>query len=147
MYPKAQSWDHFCLTHICDSYFDIRDLENASSADFNAAPYTCLPDMFPILKKLEKSIKSMFVWFSKSFLKANAEKCHLIASSKILVGTQISTIKATSESRVKLFGIYKDNRLNFDYHISLLYQKASKNLHALARIFKYLETSKHRDLV
>ena len=130
-----------------DFFFDIRDLENASSANFNAAPYTCLPDMIPILEKLEKSIKSVFVWFSKSFLEANAEKCHLIASSKILVGVQISTIKATSESRVKLFGIYKDNRLNFDYHINLLCQKASKNLHALARIFKYLETPKCRDLV
>ena len=40
-----------------------------------------------------------------------------------------------------------DNRLNFDYHVSQLCKKASKKLHALARIFKYVETSKHRVFV
>ena len=47
----------------------------------------------------------MFDWFSGNFLKANADKRHLIASSKVPVeGTryqfQISNIKVTSESRV-----------------------------------------------
>ena len=41
--------------------------------------------MILILEKLEKGIQSMFDWFSKNFLKANADKCHLIPSSKIPV--------------------------------------------------------------
>ena len=53
----------------------------------------------------------------------------------------------TSESRVKSLGIHIDDRLNFDYHISQLSKKASKKLHALGRIFKYVETSKRRFLV
>ena len=89
----------------------------------------------------------MFDWFSENFLKANADKCHLIASSKVPVDIQISDIKVTSESRVKLLGIHIDNRLNFDYHVSQLCKKASKKLHALAGIFKYVETSKRRVLV
>ena len=89
----------------------------------------------------------MFDWFSENFLKANADKCHLIASSKVPVDIQISDIKVTSESRVKLLGIHLDNRLNFDYHVSQLCKKASKKLHALAGIFKYVETSKRRVLV
>ena len=89
----------------------------------------------------------MFDWFSENFLKANAGKCHLIASSKVPVDIQISDIKVTSESRVKLLGIHIDNRLNFDYHVSQLCKKASKKLHALAAIFKYVETSKRRVLV
>ena len=44
-------------------------------------------------------------------------------------------------------GIHIDNRLNFDYHVSQFCKKASKKLHALARIFKYIETSKRRVLV
>ena len=44
-------------------------------------------------------------------------------------------------------GIYIDNRLNLDYHISQLCKKASKKLHVLARIFKYVETSKRRVLI
>ena len=74
-------------------------------------------------------------------------KCHLIASSKVPVDIQISDIKVTSEFRVKLLSIHIDSRLNFDYHVIQFCKKASKKLHALARIFKYVETSKRRVLV
>ena len=50
----------------------------------------------------------MFDWFSENFLKANSDKCHLIASSKGQVDIQIFDIKVTSEFRVKLFGIHID---------------------------------------
>ena len=71
----------------------------------------------------------------------------MIASSKVPVDIQISNIKVTSKSRVKLLGIHIDNRLNFDYHVSQLCKKASKKLDALARIFKYAETSMPRVLL
>ena len=77
----------------------------------------------------------MFYYFSENFLKANADKCHLIASSKVQVDIQISDIKVTSKPRVKPLGTRIDHRLNFDYHVSQLCKKASKKLHALARIF------------
>ena len=32
-----------------------------------------------------------------------------------------------SEEKAKLLGVYIDNRLNFDYHISQLCKKARKN--------------------
>ena len=57
---------------------------------------------------------------------------------KVLINIQMSDIKVTSESRVKLLVIYIDNRLNFDYRVSQLCKKASKELHALARIFNPL---------
>ena len=75
--------------YICDLFFEVRDLEYASFAD-DTTPYSCLPEMIPILEKLEKSIQSMFDWFSENFLKANADKCHSIASSKVPVDIQIS---------------------------------------------------------
>ena len=34
--------------------------------------YICLPEMIPILEKVEKGIQSMLVWFSENFFKANA---------------------------------------------------------------------------
>ena len=73
----------------------VRDLENASFVD-DTTPYTCLPEMIHILEKLEKGIQSMFDWFSENILKAIADICHLIASSKVPVDTQISDIKVTS---------------------------------------------------
>ena len=45
------------------------------------------------------------------------------------------------------FGIYIDNRLCFDYHVSQLSKKVSKKLQVLARKFKCVETSKRRILL
>ena len=81
-------------------------------------------------------------WISENLLKSNADECHSIASSKVPIDIQISNIKVISESSFKLLGIYVDNSLNFDYKVSNLCKKVSKKLHALARIFKYVETSK-----
>ena len=102
--------------YICDLFFEVGDLEYASFAD-GTTPCSCLPEMIPILKKLEKGIQSMFDRYSENFLKPNTDKCRLIVSSKVLVDIQMSDIKVTSESRVKLLGIHIDNRLNFDYHL------------------------------
>ena len=49
-----------------------------------------------------------------------------------------------SEEKVKLLGIYIDNRLNFDYHISQLCKKAGKKLHALTRVFNYMNISQRK---
>ena len=68
-------------------------------------------------------------------------------SFKVPVYIQISNIKVTSESRVKLLGIHVNNRLNFGFHVSQLCEKSSKKLDALARIFKYLETSERMVLL
>ena len=89
----------------------------------------------------------MYDWFSENFLKANDDKCHLSASSEVPADIQISNLKVTSESRVKLLSFHIDSTLNFDYHASQFCKKASKKLYALARIFKYVETSKCRVLV
>ena len=80
----------------------------------------------------------------KKFLKRNADKCHLITSWKTLVGIEVSNITIISEEKVKPFGIHINNRLNFDYHISQFCKKAGKILHALTRIFKYMNISQHK---
>ena len=49
-----------------------------------------------------------------------------------------------SEEKVKLLGIHRDNRLNFDYYISQLYKNAGKRLHALTRVFKYMDISQRK---
>ena len=45
-------------------------------------------------------------------------------TSKIPVDIQMSDIEVTSESEVKLLGIFADNRLNFDYQVSQLCKQA-----------------------
>ena len=49
-----------------------------------------------------------------------------------------------SEEKVKLLGIHKGNRLNFDYHISQLFKNAGEKLHALTRVLKYMNISQRK---
>ena len=112
----------FLNAYIYDLFFEVRDSEYASFAD-DTNPYTFLSDMIPILEKFEKGIQGMSDWFSENFVKANVDKCHPIASSKVPVDIPISDSKGTSESRVKRLGIHIDNRLKFEYHVSKLCKK------------------------
>ena len=77
--------------------------------------------MRSVLGQLKGSIGKIFDWFKKVFLKGNADKCHLITSSKTPVGIEVSNITIMSEEKVELLG------LNFDYQISQLCKKAKKN--------------------
>ena len=80
--------------------------------------------------------------------KGNADKCHLITSSNTPVGIEVANMTIMSEEQVKLLGIYIDNKLNFDYHISYLCKKIKKRkrkkLYALNRVFKYIDISKRK---
>ena len=105
--------------YICDLFYDINDLDFPSFAGDNN-PYSCLPDMISVLGQLKGGFEEIFYWFQKIFFKGNAGKCHLITSSKTLVEIKMSNITIMSEQKVKLLGIYKDNRLNFDYYTSQL---------------------------
>ena len=49
-----------------------------------------------------------------------------------------------SKEKVKLLGIHVDNRLNFDYHIRQLCKKTGKKLHALTRVFRYMDISQRK---
>ena len=44
----------------------------------------------------------------------------------------------------KFLGIYIDNWLTFDYHISQLCKKTGKKLHALTRVFKFTKISQQK---
>ena len=64
----------------------------------------------------------------KDFRKGDADKYHLIN----FCGNR-------GEGKIKLLGIYINNRLNFDYHASQLCKKDGKKLHALTRVLKIYE--------
>ena len=113
-------------TYICDLFYDIDDLDFARFAHDNTA-YSCLLGMIPVLGQLKGGIDKIFDWFKKHFLKGNADKCHLITSSKTPVGIEVANMTIMSEEKVKLLGIHIDNRLNIDYHISQLCKNAGKN--------------------
>ena len=82
--------------YICYLYYDIDDLDFASFAD-DSTPYSCLSDMISVLGQLKGGIDKTFDWFKKNFLKGNADKCHLITSSKTPVGIEVANMTIMSE--------------------------------------------------
>ena len=135
---------HYYLTLTYAIFFyDIDDLDFGSFAGDNT-PYSCLSNMISVLGQLKGGIDKIFDWFKKNFLEGNADKCHLITSSKSPVGVENANMTIMSQEKVKLLGIHIDNRLNFDYHISQLCKKAGKKLHALTRVFKYMDISQRK---
>ena len=59
--------------------------------------------MISVLGQLKGGIDRIFDWFKKKILKGNADKCHLITSSKTPMGIELSNITIMSEDKVKLF--------------------------------------------
>ena len=121
-------------------------MELASFADDNT-PYTCSQELQSVLNKLQEGTKHIFNWFLANRLKSNADKCHLLTSSDSSVDINVSNVTIKNETRVKLLGVHIDNDLNFDFHVEKLCNMASKKLHALMRVCKYMETNKRRMLM
>ena len=88
----------------------------------------------------------MFHWFSTSHLVANAEKRHLLTSSKMPTYIHISNTEILNEEGVKLLGVNLEGRLNFDFHTNALLKEATKKYHALARSCNYINKKKRRTL-
>ena len=81
-----------------------------------------------------KTPKEFLNGFITTTLILNVEKSNLIVATKENLELEVSCCSIRIEDSVKLLGIYINNKLNFDYHVNQLCKKASKKLHALARI-------------
>ena len=87
-----------------------------------------------VILKLHDSL-CLLQWYESNYLKPNPDKWHLLLSDKgdndfIKIGTEI-IVNNTEE---KILGVYFDNKLNFNTHLTKLCKKASQKLHALARV-------------
>ena len=132
--------------YICDLFFEDINLDVANYAD-DTTPYSSGCDFNTILNNLQKGVEKIFEWFLENGLKANADKCHLLLSSKDHAKIEIANYPVYNIDRVKLLGVHIEGKLNFHFHISQLCKKASQKLHALARICKYMDTNKRRMLM
>ena len=97
--------------------------------------------------ELQENTERIFIWFDNNNLISNAEKSNLMVSSKKNLEIQVSCCSIRNEDSVKLLGIHLNNDLNFNYHVNQLCKKASKKLHGLTRIAKYMDINKRRLIV
>ena len=118
---------------LCDLFLFVEEADIMSYADDNT-PYVCSENIDVTLEKLEEVGKVLFEWFSNNFLKANADKCHLILSTDEPFSINIDNEVIKNSNNKKLLGINLNNRLGFDTHVANICNRVSKKLHALARI-------------
>ena len=102
--------------YICDLFIENSDIDIANYADDNT-PYACSSDLHSVIFKLQKNTERIFRWFYKSNLISNAEKSHLLVSTKKNLEIQVSSCSIRNEDSVKLLGIHLNNDLNFDHHV------------------------------
>ena len=121
---------------ILPSYADIAKTPHCASHDIQTAIYT-----------LQVSSATLFDWFSKNSMKANAYKCHLLLSENIKHVACINHIQIETNTSEKLLGVTIDCDLKFDIHVNSLCKKATQKLNALARISGYMDSSKKRTVM
>ena len=92
------------------------------------------------LQEFSKKLK----WFVDNQMKANEDKCHLIASTNELSEIQIGDFTIKNSASEKLLGVNIDSKLNFDCHVNHLCNKANKKLRALARVTSYMTLEKKK---
>ena len=132
--------------YICDICFDIIECDIASYADDNT-PYNSGFNLDNVISNLEKSINSLLNWFRENYMKANADKCHLLVSSDESCTAKIEDFSIKNSTEKKLSGLKLDSNLSFESHITSLCKKASQKLHALARISHYMDLNKRMNLM
>ena len=121
--------------------------EIASYADDNN-PYTCRKDPDLVVEKLKEDSNILLKWVNDNALKANPDKFHLLLNSsddKIYI--DVDNHRIYNSPHEKLLGIYIDNKLSFDEHVTRLCKKASQKLHALARVSSYMTTEQRRKIM
>ena len=83
-------------------------------------------------------------WFDFNLMQANPEKFHAILLGKRgHAGCEDFTVRGNTikcEDSVKLLGVTFDYLLNFNSHVSNICKKAAKQINALLRLSKYLNT-------
>ena len=132
--------------YICDTFYDNTDCDIVSYADDNT-PYRSSFSLDKVINKLETCTNILFKWFHENHMKANADKCHLLVTTKRVVSANIAEFVINNSKEEKPLGIKIDTKLSFENHVSSLCKKASQKLHALARIVNCMDLSKRKCLM
>ena len=112
---------------LADLFFRLNNTEIANYAD-GTTPYAVSDNIDGLIASLKKSSKDLLKWCDDNLMKSNTDKCHLLVSSCGKIKMEIGDFGKENSTCEKLFGVYFDIRLTFDYHISELCKKPSKIL-------------------
>ena len=80
-------------------------------------------------------------------MKANAGKCHLLVTRHTDVTAKIGDFDNRNSMEEKLLGAKIDSNFFFKNLGSFLCEKASRKLHALARVVNFMDLAKRKSLM
>ena len=123
--------------YICDSFFDIIEIDIANYAD-DTTSYALDLKLENIVKLLEENTDKLFDWFSNNCLKANLDKCHLVVNTTDNIRINMRNETISNSSNQKLLGIRFNSNFRFADHVASLCQKVSQKLNALTRVAQYM---------
>ena len=133
--------------YMNDLFYFVNEEQLANYADDNT-PFATGKDIETVLSHLTNDTDTLINWFQSNYFKLNAKKCKLLVSKNadnVSIVIDDHTIFGTD--CVKLLGVNIDNKLDFNYHVSTIYKKASLKLHALARVSHFISKEKLRILL
>ena len=97
-----------------------------------------------VITCLERAGDDFFAWFDNNGMKANADKCHLLLSTKEKLEANMSNYAIMNSDKEKLLGVTVDNHLKFESLIKNLWSKASQKLYALSMVSLYMSLNQRR---
>ena len=124
---------------LADLFLIHSDIDVANFADDNT-PYLSAKNIKDVIESLERASVSLFRWFENNLLKDNADKCHLLVSTNHKVSLNVNNFKIKNCDCEKLLGVKFDPTLRFDQ--TDLCRRASRKIHALARVTPFMNVSK-----
>ena len=127
-------------------FFIHSDTDIASFADDNT-PYLSAKIVEAVIESLERDSVSLFRWFENNLLKGKADICHFLVSTSQEVSLNVNNFKIKNSDCEKLLGVKFDSKLRFDQQITDLCRRASRKIHALARVTPFMNLSKRRLLM
>ena len=131
---------------LADFLFTVNDIDIAIYAD-DITPNMIADNVDDLITSLEQASNGLFEWFKNNLLKSNADKCHLLVSTNDRVSINVDGFKIDKSDTEKLLGVKFDKKLTFDDHISDIWNKAGRNISALARVKLYIRIAKKRILM
>ena len=128
---------------ISDHFLNLKNIKIASYADDNT-PYCSYKNFGDMITCLERTADDQFTWFNNNGMKANADKCHLLLSTKETLNANVSNYTIINSDKEKLLGVTIDKHLKLESHIKNLSSKANLKLYALSRVSLYMSLNQHR---
>ena len=128
--------DMFPFVDICSLY---------NYADDNSIS-TASPRVHDVVSNLETDCKNIMEWFSVNGLQANPSNFQfmLLSSSNIHkcnISLCVDDMNVKPEPHVKILGVFLDDKLSFNQHVSIRCTKSARQLKTLAWISRYLNIS------